>query len=120
MTTFEPGARLVFTHGLDFSPRSTAFFARSPAAISTEGFEVLVQLVIAAMTTLPSWIWFDFLGGAPSTSRKFFFTSGRLIRSCGRFGPARDGTTFERSRDRVSEYTGSGAPAMRNKPCSLA
>ena len=34
------------------SPRSTAFFASRPAAIITEGFEVLVQLVMAAMTTL--------------------------------------------------------------------
>src|SRR5262245_1181001 len=51
VTTFEPGARLVFTHGARFSPRSTAFFATSPAPIITLGFEVLVQLVIAAITT---------------------------------------------------------------------
>ena len=36
------------------SPRSTAFFATSPAAIITLGFDVLVQLVMAAITTLPS------------------------------------------------------------------
>ena len=54
MTTFDPGARLVFTHGLDFSPFSTAFFASRPAAIITDGFDVLVQLVMAAITTLPS------------------------------------------------------------------
>src|SRR5215510_14980826 len=53
VTTFEPGARLVFTHGLRVSPRSTAFFATSPAAIITLGFDVFVQLVIAAMTTEP-------------------------------------------------------------------
>ena len=35
------------------SPFSTAFFATSPAATITDGFEVLVQLVIAAITTLP-------------------------------------------------------------------
>src|SRR5438874_108083 len=46
-------ARLVFTHGFTSDPRSTAFFARIPAAIITEGFEVFVQLVIAAMTTEP-------------------------------------------------------------------
>ena len=34
-------------------PRSTAFFATMPAATITEGFEVLVQLVMAAITTLP-------------------------------------------------------------------
>jgi hypothetical protein len=53
VTTFEPGARLDFTHGLRASPRSTAFFARRPAATMTDGFEVFVQLVIAAMTTEP-------------------------------------------------------------------
>ena len=53
MTTFEPGARLVFTHGFRVRPFSTAFFATSPAPIITLGFDVLVQLVIAAMTTEP-------------------------------------------------------------------
>ena len=53
VTTFEPGARLVFTHGFVRSPRSTAFFASRPAPIITLGFEVFVQLVMAAMTTDP-------------------------------------------------------------------
>ena len=53
VTTFDPGARLVFTHGFDFRPFSTAFFASKPAAIITEGFDVLVQLVMAAITTAP-------------------------------------------------------------------
>ena len=53
MTTFEPGARVVFTQGLRFRPFSTAFFASSAAPIITYGFEVLVQEVIAAMTTWP-------------------------------------------------------------------
>ena len=53
MTTFDPGARLVLTHGFTFSPRSTAFFASKPAPSMSEGFEVLVQLVIAAITTAP-------------------------------------------------------------------
>src|SRR5215204_4572384 len=53
VTTSEPGARLGFTHGLVFSPRRTAFRASSPAPIMTLGFEVLVQLVMAAMTTAP-------------------------------------------------------------------
>src|SRR5689334_11967957 len=55
VTTLDPGARLVLTHGLVVSPRSTARWATSPAATMTEGFEVLVQLVIAAITTAPSW-----------------------------------------------------------------
>ena len=57
MTTFDPGARLVLTHGLRVSPRSTAFFATSPAAIITLGFDVFVQLVIAAITTDPCSSW---------------------------------------------------------------
>src|SRR6266540_282801 len=53
MTTLEPGASEVLTHGLAWSPRSTAFLASSPAAIITDGLEVLVQLVMAAITTCP-------------------------------------------------------------------
>src|SRR3954464_7887251 len=53
MTTFEPGAREVFTHGLRVRPRSTAFFASSAAPIITDGLDVLVQEVIAAITTAP-------------------------------------------------------------------
>ncbi len=53
MTTCEPGASDVFTHGLLVRPRSTAFLASRPAPIITLGFEVLVQLVIAATTTAP-------------------------------------------------------------------
>ena len=41
------------TQGLRRSPRSTAFFASSPAPSMTCGFDVFVQLVIAAMTTAP-------------------------------------------------------------------
>ena len=53
LTTREPGASEVFTHGLTLSPRSTAFFASSPAASITAGFEVLVHEVMAAITTSP-------------------------------------------------------------------
>jgi len=45
---------LGFTHGFATRPFSAAFFATRPAAISTDGFDVFVQLVIAAMTMLPS------------------------------------------------------------------
>ena len=47
---------LVLPHGLRESPLATAFRASSPAAIITLGLLVLVQLVIAAMTTAPSVI----------------------------------------------------------------
>ena len=53
VTTFDPGARLVFTYVGGFSPRSTAFFATRPAASSTDGFDVFVHDVIAAITTAP-------------------------------------------------------------------
>src|SRR5215212_2496341 len=53
MTTLDPGASVVFTHGLVVSPRSTAFLASSAAPIMTCGLDVLVHEVIAAMTTAP-------------------------------------------------------------------
>ncbi len=53
VTTFEPGASDVFTHGFTVSPRCTALRARIPAPSITDGFEVFVQLVIAAITTWP-------------------------------------------------------------------
>src|SRR5262245_43173116 len=56
VTTFDPGARLVFTHGCRVKPRSTAFLASRPAPIMTLGLDVFVQLVIAAITTAPSSI----------------------------------------------------------------
>ena len=56
MTTLEPGASVVFTHGFDLNPFSTAFFASRAAPIITEGLEVLVQEVIDAITTSPFFI----------------------------------------------------------------
>src|SRR5690348_12832881 len=53
MTTFDPGASVVLTHGLRVRPRSTAFFASSAAATITEGLDVFVQDVIAAIATAP-------------------------------------------------------------------
>ncbi len=53
-TTCEPGASEVFTQGLRVRPRARALRATRPAAISTYGFDVLVQDVIDAITTEPS------------------------------------------------------------------
>ena len=53
MTTLEPGARVVFTQGLRLRPFSTAFLASRAAPIITNGLEVFVQEVIAAITTWP-------------------------------------------------------------------
>ena len=49
----DPGASVVFTQGLDLSPFATAFLAKSAAPIITDGFDVLVQEVIEAITTSP-------------------------------------------------------------------
>src|SRR6185312_4519980 len=123
-TTREPGARLVLTYGRTSSPSSTAFLASNPAATITEGFEVLVQLVIAAMTTHPfSSLAAGFaatatatrpLTGPPSSASrpsasvlgfgplpnafvKLSQTLGSGARSWGRLGPARLGSTLARS-----------------------
>src|SRR5215831_10543375 len=96
MTTLDPGARLVFTQGLAFNPRSTAFFASKPAASMTDGFDVLVQLVMAAMTTEP---FFNATGwplicaaavfsGPPNACAKLLLTCGNSTRSWGLLGPA--------------------------------
>ena len=53
MTTLDPGASVVFTHGLRSRPLSTAFFASSAAPSMTDGLDVLVHEVIAAMATAP-------------------------------------------------------------------
>jgi hypothetical protein len=53
VTTREPGASEVLTHGLTLSPLATAFLATRPAPSMTAGFDVLVHDVIAAMTTAP-------------------------------------------------------------------
>src|SRR3954452_19299132 len=53
MTTFDPGASVVLTHGLRCRPFSTAFFASSAAPTMTDGLDVLVHDVIAAIATAP-------------------------------------------------------------------
>ena len=44
------------THGLGLRPFATALRAMRPAAIMTEGFEVLVHEVIEAIATSPFWM----------------------------------------------------------------
>src|SRR6266516_6124648 len=53
MTTLDPGGSVVLTHGLRARPRSTAFLASSAAPTMTLGLDVLVQDVMAAITTEP-------------------------------------------------------------------
>ena len=129
MTTRDPGASVVLTHGLGRSPRSTAFFASRPAASMTWGLEVLVQLVMAATTTAPSStstpVPSTRVAGADRLSRpnavaKAPFDPLRDTRSWGRDGPAMDGTTVDRSSSMVSENTGSGPSVRWKSPCSRA
>src|ERR1700722_8371912 len=112
MTTREPGASEVLTHGLDRRPRATAFLARRPAPTMTWGLEVLVQLVIAATTTSPSARrWWGATGGASvdvrgvrsRATRKASPAPASATRSWGRDGPASDGTTSPRSSVAYSE-----------------
>src|ERR1700733_10842300 len=115
MTTREPGARDVLTQGLEGSPRATAFGANRPAATMTSGLDVLVQLVMAATTTCPSSMTASIRllvaaarsacrrAGAdrsslPSDRRNVAGASVRVTKSCGRDGPANEGTTVARSR----------------------
>ncbi len=142
VTTIEPGAKLVFTKGLVWSPASTAFLATSPAARSTDGLLVFVQLVIAAMATSPwrssvcvpssSVTVAVLVSSAVATSKPRSFTgalrlwsqarwtSERAMRSCGRLGPAMLASTVERSSSSTSWYSGSGVSSVRNRFCSFA
>ena len=133
MTTFEPGARVVFTQGFEVNPFSTAFLARSAAPSITEGFEVFVQDVIDAITTSPFLIVVAFpftltaIGAFPVFSVKYVgstlansvFESVSEIRSCGRFGPAIDGTTVPKSSSTTSENRGS-TDGSCHRPCNFA
>ena len=90
---------------------STAFLANSAAPIMTDGFEVFVHEVMEAITTSPFFMvvllsltfisiaFLDVLSPkyVGKTFSKAFLESEREIRSCGRLGPAIDGTTVERS-----------------------
>ena len=95
-----------------------------------------MQEVIAAMTTAPwatcavtrpSMIGAVLAGSPeafwPSISTrelsKIFLASFRGTRSCGRFGPASDGSTVERSSSIVSVKRGSGAWSVLKSPCSF-
>ncbi|OPX59816.1 MAG: hypothetical protein A4E29_01213 [Methanomassiliicoccales archaeon PtaB.Bin134] len=95
--------------GFGRNPRSTAFLASSPAAIITDGLEVLVQEVMEAMSTSPSLISSPFLGPPcfAIISRKLSLTLESSMRSWGRFGPASDLSIVERSSSRRSLYSGS-------------
>ena len=138
MTALEPGASEVFTWPGVVRPRAAAFRARRPAASITPGFEVFVQEVIAAITTDP-WarlappfparaVRANWTGSSPnprsatgavSERRNDDFIPESATRSCGRFGPARLGSTAARSSSSDSLYSGSGVSSVRKSPCRL-
>src|ERR1051325_5872899 len=103
MTTLEPGASEVFTHGLRLRPRSTALRATRPAASMTDGFDVFVQEVMAAIVTEPwssvtsspdaRWtgVGAEVALAARKASASIDFARSSGTRSCGRDGPAREG-----------------------------
>src|SRR3954449_11480944 len=90
MTTLDPGASDVLTHGLTVSPRSTAFLATRAAATITNGLDVLVHDVMAAMTTAP---WSRVNDAPPATLT----------------GVGRDGRSGEAATTRCSRTSGSAA-----------
>ncbi len=124
LATLEPGANDVLTQGLRTRPRSLAFFASKPAATTLRGFEVLVQLVMAAMMTAPS-------GSSPSASstrpaanlpssampRSCSAEVGRRL--CGLDGPAMLRTTLDRSNSSTRSYS-APSRAVAQRPVSLA
>ena len=65
------------TQGWRFSPRSTAFFASSAAPSMTDGLDVLVHEVIAAITTAP---W-SISVSVPSSSVSAVRRDGRSCRA---------------------------------------
>src|SRR6266568_8258470 len=158
MTTLDPGASVVFTHGLRVRAASTALRASSAAPTITNGFDVFVQEVIAAITTDPwstlVWVPSSRVTGdgddgrsssppetgseagkvparplsrpgactyEPSASRNACLALVSATRSCGRLGPASDGTTVDRSSSSRCEYlVASAASGSCQSPCSLA
>ena len=124
---------MVFTHGFDLNPFSTAFLASRAAPIITDGFEVFVHEVIEAITTSPLLtevalpFTFTSILLLLVLSEKYegeifsyaVLASTNAIRSCGRFGPAIEGTIAVKSNSNFSENLGSAAGSC-HKPFTRA
>src|SRR5580692_8172951 len=132
-TTCEPGASEVLTQGFTVKPLAAALRASSPAPIMTLGFDVLVHEVIAAITTSPwprSWLRPATGSRLPISAplpnslsnevAKLCLRSLSATRSCGRLGPASEGSTCDNSSLSTSVKTGSAVVLVRNMPCALA
>src|SRR5215472_3919445 len=126
VTTSDPGASDVLTHSGTVSPFSTAFFASNPAPTSTDGFEVLVQLVMAAITTLPCpnasssptststavavWLSPTFGGCPPSVSQRDSCFGGTCCPGFNKLGKACSNDWA--ARDKGTRSCGRFGPAM--------
>jgi hypothetical protein len=107
VTTLEPGASEVLTHGLRVRPRSRALRATRPAATITSGLEVLVHEVIAAITTSP---W-SRVKRAPSYSTTVPLSAGAA--SSGSAGPP--SSTISPT---VPATAGADLPKVFSRSCS--
>ena len=94
----------------------------------SEGFEVFVQLVMAAMTTAPLersnesplFRTATCFADVPSTTFvKEDFACRSATRSCGRLGPATVGSTVPKSNSSVSLKSGAGVWSVLKSICSL-
>ena len=106
---------MVLTHGLRWRPFSTAFFASSAAPIITDGFEVLVHEVIAAIVTAP-WSRVNVVPSASVTS------TGSLGRPPS-FGAADRWSVWappRRGRWRAASEAGKDSATASSYPCSSA
>jgi hypothetical protein len=90
------------THGAGLSPRAFALRASTPAAIIARGLDVLVQLVIAAMTTAPSSSVFALCGTAEAIPLAFRFEVE--IRWWGFMGPAIERAMLPKSSSSTRSY----------------
>ena len=119
-----------FYPGFTASPRSTAFFASRPAPSISDGFEVFVQLVIAAMTTAPldkiEGVAIVFYRGMLRGSALDALWRTILLRCAAPRDPAgasvrrRWARRFARSSSSVSLKSGAGVASVRKSTCSLA
>ena len=139
VTTFDPGARLVFTQGLRREPLLDGLLREQPGrhedarvrrirAARDRGDDDRpvreLDLLAVDCRTHPSRSgalgFGDFASSFSRDERKSAFASVSLTRSCGRVGPARLGTIEPRSRCSASVYLASGAPGRVKEPLRLA
>ena len=70
-------------------------------------------------TAAPAHVLTPSVTALVKSERKVLPSSGRTMRSCGRFGPATPGTTVEISSSRSTEYSIWPFSGMPHRPCAL-